>query len=421
MAKMESGVKGIYRLEDKPNNKCRKWKIVLSLGRDAATGKYRQTSRNFTGTFTQAKAEKRILQGQAEEGKIVKRSSYTFRQYAEHWMEVRTTSGKIAPTTLRRDRNKLKAVYHLIGQARLQDITSQELESAYARLLAGESISGKPLSGTYVRDIGKKISVMFDHAVKTGVLPANPCKSAEAPKQDTQERRAMPEDLFHGLVGRLDPHDSMQFAVLAITQLGLRRSEVTGISREDIDFEAHVISVRNDYPDTGDLKEAKTTAGRRSLPMSDFLESAIRQRILAMLFDFERFAPHLIVRDAKGRPADIVGEAPLVCSAAGRRTRAGSLGSWWCKSRDGLGVPGWQLHEIRHTFVTIGALHGVSPKVMQMLAGHASFEVTMDIYTHIGIDAKREAMDAMPLVGSDTMKAMLSSGRGSVADLSLAS
>ena len=45
----------------------------------------------------------------------------------------------------------------------------------------------------------------------------------------------------------------------------------------------------------------------------------------------------------------------------------------------------------------------------------------MDIYTHIGIDAKREAMDAMPLVGSDTMKAMLSSGRGSVADLSLAS
>ena len=420
MAKMESGVKGIYRLEDKPNNKCRKWKIVLSLGRDAATGKYRQTSRNFTGTFTQAKAEKRILQGQAEEGKIVKRSSYTFKQYSEHWMEARTASGKIAPTTLRRDSNKLKAVYHLIGQARLQDITSQDLEFVYAKLRAGQSVSGKCLSGTYVRDISKKISVMFDHAVETGVLSVNPCKKAEAPRLDTQERRAMPETLFHDLVGRLDPHESMQFAVLAITQLGLRRSEVTGISREDVDFEAHVISVRNDYPDTGDLKEAKTAAGRRSLPMSDFLESAIRQRILAMLFDFERFAPHLLVRDSKGRPVDVIGEAPLVCSAAGRRTRAGSLGSWWCKRRDALGAPGWQLHEIRHTFVTIGALHGVSPKVMQILAGHASFEVTMDIYTHIGIDAKREAMAAMPLAGPKANEAMLPNWRGAGAALPLA-
>lgn len=421
MAKTDSGVKGIYRLEDKPNNKCRKWKIVISLGRDAATGKYRQVSRNFTGTFTQAKAEKRILQGQAVEGKIVKRSSYTFKQYSEHWMEMRTESGKIAPTTLRRDRNKLKAVYHLIGQARLQDITAQDLESVYARLQAGESISGKRLSGTYVRDISKKISVMFDYAVKTGVLPANPCKNAEAPKQDTAERRAMVAEKMYALAETLDPHYSMQFAVLIATQLGLRRSEITGLSREDIDFEEHVIRIRKDYPDVGELKDVKTIAGRRDMPMDPFLEYAVCQRLWSMVDDFKRFAPHLLVYDVAGKPVDVIGSSPLVCNASGRRTRAGSLGSWWCKHRDAFNAQGWQLHEFRHTFASLGLLYGVHPKYMQDFLGHEHFGTTMDIYTHIDLEAKRNALRSMPRTSSAAVKALPPRYRDEVPDFLLAS
>lgn len=38
------------------------------------------------------------------------------------------------------------------------------------------------------------------------------------------------------------------------------------------------------------------------------------------------------------------------------------------------------------------ALNGVHPKVMQELAGHYSSQITMDIYTHVNMDAKKEAV-----------------------------
>lgn len=41
------------------------------------------------------------------------------------------------------------------------------------------------------------------------------------------------------------------------------------------------------------------------------------------------------------------------------------------------------------------ALNGVHPKVMQELVDHYSPQITMDIYTHVNMDAKREAVAAV--------------------------
>ena len=35
------------------------------------------------------------------------------------------------------------------------------------------------------------------------------------------------------------------------------------------------------------------------------------------------------------------------------------------------------------------------PKVMQELAGHYSSQISMDIYTHVNMEEKRAAMDAL--------------------------
>lgn len=52
-------------------------------------------------------------------------------------------------------------------------------------------------------------------------------------------------------------------------------------------------------------------------------------------------------------------------------------------------MEGWTLHELRHTCLTILAVSGVSPKVMQKLAGHARMATTLEIYNHVNMDAKR--------------------------------
>ena len=37
-------------------------------------------------------------------------------------------------------------------------------------------------------------------------------------------------------------------------------------------------------------------------------------------------------------------------------------------------------------------MNSVHPKVMQELAGHYSPQITMDIYTHVNMDSKRQAV-----------------------------
>lgn len=40
-------------------------------------------------------------------------------------------------------------------------------------------------------------------------------------------------------------------------------------------------------------------------------------------------------------------------------------------------------------------MNGVHPKVMRELAGHHNSQIAMDIYTHVNMDAKREAVAAV--------------------------
>lgn len=63
--------------------------------------------------------------------------------------------------------------------------------------------------------------------------------------------------------------------------------------------------------------------------------------------------------------------------------------------RGSHGLEGVTFHELRHTFLTMLALNGVHPKKMQELAGHNDAQTTMQIYTHVNLEAKRQAVDIL--------------------------
>ena len=81
------------------------------------------------------------------------------------------------------------------------------------------------------------------------------------------------------------------------------------------------------------------------------------------------------------------------------------LEAWWLRDRETLGLNGWAFHELRHSYLSTLALRGVHPKVMQELAGHASSEITMEIYTHVNMEAKRAAADVVSDLFSEPVEA----------------
>lgn len=282
-----------------------------------------------------------------------------------------------------------------IGKANLAKITPEMLDDMYIAMLKGGTLSGRPSSGSYVNQIHDNISLVFEQAVKEGILAANPCEKANPPKMDTREKRAMKPEQAHALIEALDPAVPCECAYLLGITMGLRRGEICGLSWGDVDFERRIVDVSHSFDGLGNLKETKTKAGMRLLPLSDITYEALLAQRDAQRAQFEKTNSFrkpeegYLVQDES---------TPVIATHYGERVTPGSLSRWWKEDSGRFGLAGWNFHELRRTYLTLLALNGVHPKVMQELAGHYSSQITMDIYTHVNMDAKREAVMAVSSV-----------------------
>jgi integrase len=67
---------------------------------------------------------------------------------------------------------------------------------------------------------------------------------------------------------------------------------------------------------------------------------------------------------------------------------------WWCRNRKKFGVD-CTIHDLRHAFLTSLALQGISPAVIQRIAGHSSPMMALQLYTHVCLEDQRRAMETV--------------------------
>jgi integrase len=58
----------------------------------------------------------------------------------------------------------------------------------------------------------------------------------------------------------------------------------------------------------------------------------------------------------------------------------------WSTATSAAGVPGFRVHDLRHTAASVWLAAGADPKVVQRVLGHATAAMTMDLYGHM-VDA----------------------------------
>ena len=392
MANVEGGGYIVQRDKSKPKSKCRKWELRVPVGLDPRTGKYKTKSRRFNGTYTEAKKALREFVDEIEHDRVQGKTSYTFEEYCERFLERRALGKEVAETTQKRQRWQFKAASRHIGKANLASITSAMLDDMYIAMLKGDTLSGKPSSGSYVNQIHDNITLVFEQAIKEGILVKNPCDGANPPKMDTKEKRALNPDQAHVFIAMLDEKNDRECAYLLAITMGLRRGEICGLSWGDIDFERGIVDISHSFDTLGNLKETKTKAGMRLLPLPENVAEALKEHKRAQKERYDRTNQWRKPHEGYIEQTD---ESPVISDKYGTRLLPSTLSRWWTEDRTKYGLEGWCLHELRHTYLTMLALSGVHPKVMQELAGHYSSQITMDIYTHVNMDAKRDAVAAV--------------------------
>jgi integrase len=84
-----------------------------------------------------------------------------------------------------------------------------------------------------------------------------------------------------------------------------------------------------------------------------------------------------------------------LAAGADAEERAPRAESSFLAYRDGAGLVA-DFHALRHSFITLLAKSGVSPKLAQSLARHSDINLTMSRYTHVVVQDQATALAALP-------------------------
>jgi integrase len=159
-----------------------------------------------------------------------------------------------------------------------------------------------------------------------------------------------------------------------------------GLRWQDVDLDAGTLRVAVALQNISGklvLVKPKTAKSQRTLPLPPSLITALRQhkaRLLQeQLLAGTRWKDHgLVFPTSVGTP---ISPRNLYRSFQALLDRAE--------------VPRMRFHDLRHSCATLLAVQGVPPRVAMEILGHSNIHTTMQIYTHVLDDGKRDALTAL--------------------------
>lgn len=186
-----------------------------------------------------------------------------------------------------------------------------------------------------------------------------------------------------------DKHFSKYYeGIYILFKTGMRISEFCGLTISDIDFENHTVNINHQLLKRGShgyyIQQTKTTSGTRVIPITEDVESCFRK----------------ILTNRKPPKVE-----PMVDGYSGFLyfDKDGSImySLHWehyfkhiVQKYNGIykiQMPKVTPHVCRHTYCSNMARSGMNPKTLQYLMGHSDIGVTLNTYTHLGLeDAKEE-------------------------------
>lgn len=361
----------IVALEKKPRKRCRKWQLRVRVGKHPITKKYMVRTKVFHGPYSEA--EKELDRFKVELGgkalAIGGGARLALREYIEKFKQHREYTQEVKERTILKDHWNLKSIAAVIGEERqLRDISEDDIETAFAKMRNGDTPTGNKCSGTYLSSVYGSLNAFYKYAVKNNDIESNPMRSIIRPRDDTKQKRALTKREIDALLSKLDASDRMEFGIILVVCCGLRRSECTS-------------SVWDSIQDgTLEIMESKTKSGLRRIPLPNQAMKAIETRKRTLLEELEK------------HELNFSADMPLLSNGLGEGITAHHFGVWWQQNRDRFGI-NLTLHELRHSYASLLAETGASPKDMQELIGHSKPMTSIGIYTHTNLEHKREVVE----------------------------
>lgn len=239
------------------------------------------------------------------------------------------------------------------------------------------------------------LSDMFDRALEDSYIKKNPMKGVRLPSNKSQEERRVLTKEEQALFFECSAGTFYDNFFVTAVHTGLRPGELYALTREDVDFEKKEIRVNktlvyqqylDDTCKTFHLEAPKTCSSNRVVPMDKKCERALKKQFVQKQVIEGR---NIKQAEYSDRLFTTKFNTPLnsqiICDAISKILKEINL------MRDSLEqIDGFSGHCFRHTFATRCIESGIQPKTLQKYLGHATLEMTMNLYVHVTDEQKQE-------------------------------
>lgn len=351
-----------------------KW--VARIYAPDATGKLKPIDRLFN-TQAEAKAYLRAQINRLAEGKPVTTQSVTLGAYLTTWLSDRAKP-RLSPNTY--DRYESATNVHIRNDAIASMPLAQVNAKAILDLLARRrALGAKPPT---LQNIRATLSVALEDARREDLILDNPVGKIPPQVRHKSDARFLPPEQAKALVDAAEGHEVQPLLIVAL-RVGLRLSELLGLTWDCIDFENKKLTIKQQlqrHDGKFYIGETKTTGTRRTVTVH---EEVLKQFELAKAAQDDEPAthaevPNLVFRSRSGAPYH-------------RKT----ILDWTNKFMREAEIPEHGFHALRHTCASILINGGADPLRVQKHLGHSNVRVTMGTYAHLFDERLEENHDIL--------------------------
>ena len=281
-------------------------------------------------------------------------------------------SQKLQPRTI--ERYKLDIDRYLIptiGHIRLNNLTSEVIESAYSTIQTQFNLSINSMAHCHATLRG---------ALKRGFrlkkISNNPLIGVEAPSRKKVHTEPLTHEQVKALLAFSSENESNMWNIMWRIHLltGFRQGEVLGLTWDCIDFGQGTLrltqQLQRQKANGLVLKSLKADAKKRFIHLDKDTLIALREwkieQMQLRLASLEWGETNFIFVNSIGKPIEPRKSAEM-----------------WAQLLRRAGIPHLKLHGARHSFATILLQQNVDIKVISHYLGHTDIATTQNIYQHV--------------------------------------
>lgn len=270
-------------------------------------------------------------------------ATVTVDEYAERWMAHRHD---LRPRTIELYRSLLRV--HILPT--FGRISLGKVAPSLVRAWNSELARQHPVTAAKAYRLFRG---MLETAVEDELILRNPCVIKRAGQERSPERPMISIAEVDALASSMPPE--LRLAVLLAAWCQLRRGEVLGLERHDVDLLHRTLRIERTVshaPGGAQIGPPKSEAGRRTVTVP----------------------PHLLLEVEQHLEDNVAGgpSAPLFSGPGGGRLRPAMLQKTWNSARAKLGRPEVHFHDLRHAGATWLAISGATTRELMARVGHAS-------------------------------------------------